>query len=305
VLTSIAIEISLTLDFKNIMASLAAAMSFSRGPLVSLKRRKPPPTRPWPISRPDCRARPLLGKKRLTRRILAKKRSRRVPVYCHLFEPIIFNESRIHPGRWRRGGFTRELHFNARRGAAGFRSLRCLLAGPCAGRRPLPAARPIHSFFPEGADCRLCGQILRKEVAQAIVDAVRWRARSRAGALRGMIEGRLRGFSGNKGDRPSGAARFPNLFVLELFHGPNFRLQGTLAMQLLAKLIDHVSQGRGANGATIIGATSGDTGAAAIEGLSRFCLKSMSSSFIRMGAYRRCSAANDDGRGRQHSHNRA
>jgi threonine synthase len=54
-----------------------------------------------------------------------------------------------------------------------------------------------------------------------------------------------------------------NLFVLELFHGPTLAFKD-LAMQLLAKLIDHVLASRGER-ATIIGATSGDTGAAAIE----------------------------------------
>src|SRR5208282_3260763 len=54
-----------------------------------------------------------------------------------------------------------------------------------------------------------------------------------------------------------------NLFVLELFHGPTLAFKD-LAMQLLAKLLDHVLKARGER-ATIIGATSGDTGAAAIE----------------------------------------
>ena len=54
-----------------------------------------------------------------------------------------------------------------------------------------------------------------------------------------------------------------NLFVLELFHGPTLAFKD-LAMQLLAKLIDHVLKAQGER-ATIIGATSGDTGAAAIE----------------------------------------
>jgi threonine synthase len=54
-----------------------------------------------------------------------------------------------------------------------------------------------------------------------------------------------------------------NLFVLELFHGPTFAFKD-LAMQLLAKFVGHVLEVRGER-ATIIGATSGDTGAAAIE----------------------------------------
>src|SRR5262249_7711890 len=55
----------------------------------------------------------------------------------------------------------------------------------------------------------------------------------------------------------------PDLFVLELFHGPTLAFKD-LAMQLLARFMDHVLKMRGER-ATIIGATSGDTGAAAIE----------------------------------------
>ncbi len=54
-----------------------------------------------------------------------------------------------------------------------------------------------------------------------------------------------------------------NLFVLELFHGPTLAFKD-LAMQLLARMIDHALAAKGEH-ATIIGATSGDTGAAAIE----------------------------------------
>lgn len=55
----------------------------------------------------------------------------------------------------------------------------------------------------------------------------------------------------------------PNRFVLELFHGPTLAFKD-VAMQLLARLMDHVLTQRGAR-ATIVGATSGDTGSAAIE----------------------------------------
>ncbi len=54
-----------------------------------------------------------------------------------------------------------------------------------------------------------------------------------------------------------------NLFVLELFHGPTLAFKD-VAMQLLARLMDHVLSLRGER-ATIIGATSGDTGGAAID----------------------------------------
>lgn len=54
-----------------------------------------------------------------------------------------------------------------------------------------------------------------------------------------------------------------NLFLLELFHGPTLAFKD-LAMQLLARLMEHVLKQRGQR-AMIVGATSGDTGAAAIE----------------------------------------
>ncbi len=55
----------------------------------------------------------------------------------------------------------------------------------------------------------------------------------------------------------------PGTFVLELFHGPTLAFKD-VAMQLLARLMDHVLEKRGQR-ATIVGATSGDTGGAAIE----------------------------------------
>lgn len=54
-----------------------------------------------------------------------------------------------------------------------------------------------------------------------------------------------------------------NLFVLELFHGPTLAFKD-VAMQLLGRLMDHVLEARGQR-ATIVGATSGDTGGAAID----------------------------------------
>lgn len=55
----------------------------------------------------------------------------------------------------------------------------------------------------------------------------------------------------------------PNTFVLELFHGPTLAFKD-VAMQLLARLMDHVLTERDQR-ATIVGATSGDTGGAAID----------------------------------------
>jgi threonine synthase len=54
-----------------------------------------------------------------------------------------------------------------------------------------------------------------------------------------------------------------NLFVLELFHGPTLAFKD-LAMQLVARLMDHVLVNRNQR-TTIVVATSGDTGGAAVE----------------------------------------
>jgi threonine synthase len=54
-----------------------------------------------------------------------------------------------------------------------------------------------------------------------------------------------------------------NDFVLELFHGPTLAFKD-LAMQLLGRLMDHVLTARGER-TTIVVATSGDTGGAAVE----------------------------------------
>lgn len=55
----------------------------------------------------------------------------------------------------------------------------------------------------------------------------------------------------------------PNSYVLELFHGTTLAFKD-VAMQLLARLMDHALAQRGER-ATIVGATSGDTGGAAID----------------------------------------
>jgi threonine synthase len=55
----------------------------------------------------------------------------------------------------------------------------------------------------------------------------------------------------------------PGLFVLELFHGPTLAFKD-LAMQLVARLMDHALRQRSER-TTIVVATSGDTGGAAVE----------------------------------------
>lgn len=54
-----------------------------------------------------------------------------------------------------------------------------------------------------------------------------------------------------------------NSYILELFHGTTLAFKD-VAMQLLGRLMDHVLRERGER-ATIVGATSGDTGGAAID----------------------------------------
>lgn len=55
----------------------------------------------------------------------------------------------------------------------------------------------------------------------------------------------------------------PSQFVLELFHGPTLAFKD-VAMQLISRLMDHVLAQRGQR-TTIVVATSGDTGGAAVE----------------------------------------
>ena len=57
---------------------------------------------------------------------------------------------------------------------------------------------------------------------------------------------------------------YPNIDVLELFHGPTIAFKD-VALQFLGRVFDHVLSRRKQN-VTIVGATSGDTGSAAIEG---------------------------------------
>jgi threonine synthase len=58
-----------------------------------------------------------------------------------------------------------------------------------------------------------------------------------------------------------------NQWVLELFHGPTLAFKD-FALQLLGRLLDHVLERRHEK-VVILGATSGDTGSAAIEGCKR------------------------------------
>jgi threonine synthase len=79
--------------------------------------------------------------------------------------------------------------------------------------------------------------------------------------LKGMIGDAYAGFR-HKSVAPL-AQLDDQLFLLELFHGPTLAFKD-VAMQILARLTDHVLKARRQH-ATVVGATSGDTGAAAIE----------------------------------------
>jgi len=98
-----------------------------------------------------------------------------------------------------------------------------------------------------------------KEVMGALVEGEIERP-----ALDAMIEGAYAGFR-----HPATCPLVQigdNLFVLELFHGPTLAFKD-VAMQLLGRLMDHVLKERGQR-ATIVGATSGDTGSAAVDAFS-------------------------------------
>ncbi len=116
--------------------------------------------------------------------------------------------------------------------------------------------------YPQLSEATIAGFAGRpyEEVAQAILTPF-VAGEIEAGAFRSMIEAAYKNFR-HKAIAPL-VQLDSNLFAVELFHGPTLAFKD-LAMQLLGKLIGHVLKARGER-ATIIGATSGDTGAAAIE----------------------------------------
>ncbi len=98
-------------------------------------------------------------------------------------------------------------------------------------------------------------RVAERVIAPFVGDAIA------ADALRDMIES---AYSGFRHDAVVPLVQSgPNEWLLELFHGRTLAFKD-VAMQLLARMMDHVLAARGRR-ATIIGATSGDTGGAAIE----------------------------------------
>jgi threonine synthase len=61
--------------------------------------------------------------------------------------------------------------------------------------------------------------------------------------------------------------RLADYWVLELFHGPTFAFKD-IALQFVGNLFEYfLARGRIQSSLTVLGATSGDTGSAAIHGL--------------------------------------
>jgi threonine synthase len=79
--------------------------------------------------------------------------------------------------------------------------------------------------------------------------------------LKAMIDDAYRGFRHNAVTPV--VQMDDNSYLVELFHGPTLAFKD-VAMQLLARMMDHILQERDQR-ATIVGATSGDTGGAAID----------------------------------------
>ena len=94
----------------------------------------------------------------------------------------------------------------------------------------------------------------------------------------------------------------PGEWVLELFHGPTLAFKD-VAMQLLARLMDHVLAERGER-VTIVGATSGDTGGGGDRGLPRPRQRRHLHPLSRGPRLADPAAADDDGRSGQRPRHR-
>jgi threonine synthase len=80
-----------------------------------------------------------------------------------------------------------------------------------------------------------------------------------------------------------------NHFLLELFHGPTLAFKD-FAMQLIGQLFQ-TALARSGERVTIVGATSGDTGSAAMEAFRGLECGGCVHPVSRMAGCRRCSAA--------------
>lgn len=156
------------------------------------------------------------------------------------------------------------LHVSTRGDAPALSFTDALLAGLARdGGLYLPKSWPVLSFDEIAG---FAGQPYAK-VAERVLETLT-DGEIDSAVLRRMIEGAYAGFR-----HPAVVPLTQlgeNLFLLELFHGPTLAFKD-VAMQLLGRLMDHVLAQRGER-ATIVGATSGDTGGAAIDafkGLSR------------------------------------
>ncbi|WP_149538486.1 threonine synthase [Siccirubricoccus phaeus] len=121
----------------------------------------------------------------------------------------------------------------------------------------LPAAWPVLS----PAEWRGLRGLPYPELAARLIHPFVGEEAMSLATLRGMTEAAYYGFG-----HPAVAPLVQldhRAFALELFHGPTLAFKD-MAMQLLGRLFDHVLAKRGER-VTIVGATSGDTGSAAIE----------------------------------------
>ncbi len=102
----------------------------------------------------------------------------------------------------------------------------------------------------------LCAAVLRKFISpEEISDA----------ELQTMIESAYSKLSGWRDDRIAPLSQVGAIQVLELFHGPTYAFKD-VALQLLGQFFDFALRKRNTR-MTILGATSGDTGSAAIAGV--------------------------------------
>ena len=144
---------------------------------------------------------------------------------------------------------------------AGRRTARLLRGGggrPRPGRRPVPARDPAGSVGGTGALSRVWAT--RTSATNSSAGS---RPISSPALLKELVARSYRRFS-----HPAIAPLEQlgeNLFVLELFHGPTLAFKD-FALQLLGNLYEHQCRVRGET-INVLGATSGDTGAAAIHGL--------------------------------------